>query len=331
MEEVNFDIKVDRNKEEYKLGLLKIAVEFLIDRQVRISNLERIRKILLKEIDNDIEMVHFLPLGIIDKFIELQKEDLFPYPFHKIIVFNIHKKLVVYIELFSTFQEFIILDSDYKGKNIFKCFMQKILKEEVNKVDIDYRRYYKERNLYFEPLGISLEEVELRYKKYKQFCKNDCLSREKWEWKLIQEENRKRKYFVDCYGYIQNAVGRVNNQFLLFSIVFNNKDFTYQRKNLYFNELVVKNLKQLNSNKFKSYWNFYCNLSLFYKVLKKYGMQEEKFFPYTYRKLFIKSNKIYFYPFVCKNVKLKMYQDNYYNFKLNKLEKYIKSQYYENK
>jgi hypothetical protein len=322
LKEVKFDVLIDRESEEYKLGLLKIAVEFVLEKGIFISNLEQIKKILLKKSKNNIEIIHFLPLGVLDKLIELQKEDLFPYPFHKIIVFNYATNLIVYIELFSTFQEYIILDTQYKGNDIFECFMQKILKEEELEVNIDYRRYYKERNLYFEPLGISLEEVEKRYKEYKQYCKDNCLSQEKWEWKLIKEETRKRKYLIYCNEYIQNAIQRVNNQFLFFPIIYN-KNFIYQKNNLYRNDNIVKKLKLMYKFENNNFLDFSYNNFLFYRI----NGEIETFIPDAYKKLFIKNQKQYFYPFICKDKKLKICQNRYYKFMLNKLEKYILGQY----
>ena len=328
--EVEFEVDINREIEEYKLGLLKMATEFAIFNNIKLSNFRKINNILLKKIKNDIEFVHFIPFGIIDKLIEIQKNDLSPYPFHKLMIFNINKKLIVYIELFSTFQEFIILDNNYTGENIYKCYMQKILKEEDYEISIDNRRYYKERNLYFEAIGIPLDEVEKRFEAYQEYCENNCLDRFQWEWKLIQEENRKRKYSTDCFDYIKRAVGMVINQINFFPIVYNNTTSKYLNERFFSNNCVVKEIKKIYKE--EKFIEIIKNVSIFYHINQ--NLYQEEFIPFNFRKIFYRINKVnkekkYYYIKTGRLNKISSFQKRYFNFKLEILENYIRANYYE--
>jgi len=184
-----------------KKGLAKIAIGFSCEKGILREDL-----ILALEINEDTKQgkiknnalaIPFYPLGIIDKLIEEQKNDFEHYPFHNLLLFTLDydpstsngkKILICYIELFSTFQWYIVLNDKYYGDSLYEYYVQQILKKGDYIVELG-RRYYKERSLILQPLGITEEYIDKKYNNRKDKNKN------RWniEEGLVQEETIKQK------------------------------------------------------------------------------------------------------------------------------------------
>lgn len=211
------------NNKAFKRGLAKIAIGFASKHNIQRENLPLVLKIDNKtkqgKILDEIPTIQFYPLGIIDRLIEIQKNEFEHYPFHNLILFTLDydpkianggKVLMCYIELFSTFQWYIILNDAYQGESIYEFYAQQILKKDDYIVELG-RRYYKERNIWLQPLGITEEYIEKKY--------NSREDRNKTRWDieedLIQEETIKQKYKFDFEGYVHDLVSGISNQVML--------------------------------------------------------------------------------------------------------------------
>jgi hypothetical protein len=201
--------------DDYKKGLAKIAIGFASKCGISRKDMPLVLSINNETqesfIADEICIIPFYPLGVIDSFLEDAKDQLKFYPLHNLIVFTTltnPKLLVCYIELFSTFQIYIILNDNYSGEEIYKYYGQRIMKEE-NYEFIPDRRYYKERNLFIQGLGITEDRIEKRLDKH-----NNAKSKEEVEHEIIKEEFVLQKYKFDFEEYISDTISYVSNQIM---------------------------------------------------------------------------------------------------------------------
>lgn len=246
----------------FKRGLAKIAIGFASKHGISRTDLPLVLDTNIKNgaIKDDISVIPFYPLGVIDYDIEQEKNKFGYYPTHTLIIFTTKttpKILVCYIELFSTFQMYVILNSDYAGNSIYEYYSQRISKKNDYKFEPD-RRHYKERNFILSDLGITEERITNAYNRQN----NENLekkSREQIEYEIIQEEYIKQKYRINFEDEIENNIGFIINT----KIAQNNKNT---------DEMI----------------DFKRNIDLFY-------VREEIFDISSYRNYFIYKNQIHDY------------------------------------
>ncbi|MBF2718808.1 hypothetical protein IP510_02770 [Psychrobacter sp. NG254] len=201
----SFDFKMDNYT--FKQGLAKIAVNYASFHEIPRDELNLVLQIEdnsntanFKEAKS---VMFFYPLGIIDKIIEDYKPKFQPYPIHTLILFNSilnPKLLVCYIELFSTYQYYVVLSDNYSGPSIYEFYTQKILPEE-EVVFEPYRQYYKDRSSILSSLNISKEELINAY-----LNKSDSESDEQVECKLITRKRNERRYDISLKKYLEDII-----------------------------------------------------------------------------------------------------------------------------
>lgn len=216
---VEFDFCLDNNF--FKKGLAKIAAGFASKYGVKREDMPfilDINKITKKaKIIDDLKIVPFYPLGIIDDLIEIQKHKFAHYPFHNLIIYTTPKNiagdkcLICYIELFSTFQYYVVLNDNYFGELKYEYYAQNIIKKD------DYifklgRRCYKERDIILSPLGITEEYMDMKFLNRK----DENIDRFKLEEAIIKEETIKQKYKFDFEGYVRNIIESIPNQITMY-------------------------------------------------------------------------------------------------------------------
>lgn len=291
---VEFPFNMDN--QAFKKGLSKIAIGFASNYGINRQNMPLILDIDKNtneaKIQDKILAIPFYPLGVIDKLIEVQKNEFEHYPFHNIILFTIDynpktskgkKVLICYIELFATFQWYVVLNEEYYGDSIHEFYAQQILKKDDYIVELG-RRYYKERNIWLEPLGITEEYINKKIRNQKL----KILSKLKWsqkssipliiqqpsiflnlksrfgiEHEIIQEETNKQKHKFDFEGYIQNTISGINSQVLIFK---DKEKFSHIKNDVtkfLNNEDIVSTYNKILSC-FEEDQNFMKNFFLFY-------------------------------------------------------------------
>ena len=119
----NFNI----DDKAFKQGIKKIAFNFAVEKQIPISLLKE--KVKIKTIDNNIEeivfdykIMPFLPLNPIDEQNELNSNfELY----HNLILFNEKNLLWCYVDLFNTFQYYVLLSENWRPDNIiYESYLQ---------------------------------------------------------------------------------------------------------------------------------------------------------------------------------------------------------------
>jgi len=322
------------NNKDFKRGLAKIAIGFASKHNIQREDLPLVLKIDNKtkcgKILDEIPAIQFFPLGIIDRLIEAQKNEFEHYPFHNLILFTLDydpkisngkKVLMCYIELFSTFQWYVILNDEYYGKSIYEIYAQQILKKDDYIVELG-RRYYKERNIWLQTLGITEEYIEKKYNNREDKTKSH------WdiEEALIQEETIKQKYKFNFESYIHDIIGKISNQVMIAQ--------QKEQCQKYFGQF-VNNKYLMNEyevfNKIENIKIFKQHLDLFFtqKYNEELDSYEEVFSILNYRRFFYhNSPKNYYTELLEKHQKLeelgalKIYSYN----KMNMLNNYIQNE-----
>lgn len=185
------------NPKSFKKGLAKIAIGFASKAGVNRDMFNLALDTVSNEIKNDITLVQFYPKSIFDEIVEKDKNHIRHYPSHTLVLFTSAANsalLICYVELFSTFQWYVILGDKYNGNPIYERYQQRVAKEE------DYlftpsRRHYKERGMILSSLGISQDRIDFAYQKQKDSPNRKSI--EEIEYQMIQEEHIKQKYHVE--------------------------------------------------------------------------------------------------------------------------------------
>lgn len=121
------------NMNSIYLGLTKIALEFAIESGLEVEDFKHLINEKEKTI-NEARVVSYYPVQDYEQIYEVGKsvhED--QYPIHCLKLFTQENELICYIEIFSTFQFYVILSTDYVGKNVDLEFAQRCIQKSFNK------------------------------------------------------------------------------------------------------------------------------------------------------------------------------------------------------
>ncbi len=148
---------------KFKLGLNKIATGFAIENGIDRNSLPCTLDTVNEEIIFSKNVVPFFPCGILDLMIEpfrivLEKD----FPTHTLMLFTDQSfpktKLICYVDLFSTFQHYVVLNHDYEGEPINKTYYQTIIKQFIPEINIRGTRW-KHLNILADSLGVDSNEM----------------------------------------------------------------------------------------------------------------------------------------------------------------------------
>lgn len=132
----------------YKQGMAKIAIGFAVANGIKREELECVLDVDNHQIQQRIALLPYMPWDFINGAIEevrLGSND-FRYLSHQIKLFNLEKRLFSYIEIFGTFQCYILLSENYHGESINKSYMQPIF--QLRREELKYLPRYKDLLLY---------------------------------------------------------------------------------------------------------------------------------------------------------------------------------------
>ena len=132
----------------YKQGMAKIAIGFAIANGVKPEELECILDFDNHKILQKIPLLPYMPWDFINGAIEevrFSSNDL-RYLCHQIKLFNLENRLFCYVEIFGTFQCYILLSEKYNGKGINQSYMQPIF--QLKREELPFLPRYKYLLLY---------------------------------------------------------------------------------------------------------------------------------------------------------------------------------------
>ena len=153
--------KINIDKKALKKGFGKIAFDYALYCGIDINQINKIFDANEKQIIEDYLFIPFVPLNIFDKKIEEAKNYELK---HSLRLFSCQNFLFCYIELFSTFQYYVLLSDSYSGPLVYNDFSQKTSVKEKN-IDFSINRQ-KDILLY-------VKKFNLDIKKISEQCNND--------------------------------------------------------------------------------------------------------------------------------------------------------------
>ncbi len=142
---IYFTQGADKFNERLRLGFNKIALGFAMYAGVPRTQVPRVLELDAHgqgKLINSQNLIPFFPIGALDGQIELRRPCLEAhYPSHTLILFSQPREkggqaLFCYVDLFSTFQYYVLLNEDYQGSPIYKSYHQATIKFVRDRVDL---------------------------------------------------------------------------------------------------------------------------------------------------------------------------------------------------
>lgn len=200
--------KFDVNSPSFYNGIKKIAFNFAIDKNIPYDKMKNNIKIekegsIVKDISFNFKSVPFYPLSPIDEFLELNYHiELF----HFLLLFNIKNRLWCYVDLFNTFQFYILLSEDWDQElNIHETYFQQV--QTISRDILPIECYSpKDLNMLAQEYNVSFTN-----KKYKQIYNE------------IKEAKRKKELKSDAALFFSSRLS-CPNLILLFQDMLKEKD-----------------------------------------------------------------------------------------------------------
>lgn len=148
---LNFSEGMSDFNDCFKEGFVKMAVEYALHKGIA---REKLDAALTLHDDNsasvnfdNIPVFPFVPMDRFNNVYELHRDEIEKlYPSHTLMLFNNGKKLLCYIDLFSTFQYYVLLSENYTDEDVYCCYYQPLFEQRVP------HRYTKEE---LEGMGMS--------------------------------------------------------------------------------------------------------------------------------------------------------------------------------
>ena len=148
----------DLQNSAFQTGMAKIAFNYAISQNVDFKLLESGLKIeksgnIVNSIKYDYKILPFCPMNPIDTNIELNCNKF--EPFHNIILFSQHNELWCYVDLFNTFQYYVLLSDRLPDEQkIYANYTQTLQKLDRTAPDLSDLRKPKDILIYAQQYGV---------------------------------------------------------------------------------------------------------------------------------------------------------------------------------
>ncbi|CAM1355568.1 HNH endonuclease [Tenacibaculum ascidiaceicola] len=172
-----FSKKVEDFNDKFVYGLIKIVTEFAYLKGIKREDLKRCLDTQKNQLIFTKNVIPFYPIGVVDHYFEQYRVVLEKnYPSHTLILYteeNIDgtKRLTCYIDLFSTFQYYVVINDSYIGEEVFETYYQHLNKGKIKSPDLSNYEY-KELLAIAQDYDIDLSKIKIERPKlddYKKF------------------------------------------------------------------------------------------------------------------------------------------------------------------
>lgn len=185
---VNFNF----NSIAFKKGLAKIAFNYAIHNGINADDMNMIFEPQNRKLIDKLTIIPYLPMTHFDTFFEacLPKR-----LFHALRIFNNNSCLYVYIELFATFQFYILISDTYKHNHIDNYYCNYIENNELPNEGLrkDLTPYdFKDADIILEQYNLDIEDIQQSVCKMSEYKNGDHGA----NWTLICKEIGNRAYEV---------------------------------------------------------------------------------------------------------------------------------------
>jgi len=134
------ELKFSLDNKVFKQGLAKIAAGFASIKKVPRKNLKMVIDIGTKKFRDKIIVAPSIPASPLENDFEMKASKSAYYPIHGLVLSGSKTERLLYchIELFSTFQWYVLLDDDYDGEDIHHTYAYRL----IDNSDIDFSEYF---------------------------------------------------------------------------------------------------------------------------------------------------------------------------------------------
>lgn len=193
------NLEFNLSNDDFVLGFKKIAFNYAVMCGIHPSKLDLVFDWEKREFKNEKQgIIPFIPMNYFDERIELYTEnDLI----HSLILFNFENSLCAYIDLFNTFQYYVLLSESYDGDPVYKNYCQRLEKRDFNEEKIKQSvkvSDYKDAHILSMQYGIPLNNP----KKNKDEKSNVIESPFERIEKEAFEKIRKQTYEIDFHKWV---------------------------------------------------------------------------------------------------------------------------------
>lgn len=186
----------------FKRGISKIAFNYAIHCNISADRLERIFDDSEKELISNPIVIPFFPLSLFDIVMEKQPSKRL---FHAVRIFNHKNMLFAYVELFSTFQQYVLLSEKYdfvRYGNIDEGYGNFIETNEKTDEKILMPKNYKDVDIICQQYNLNVEEY--KNKKLESAVLFETIGKQAYE-KL-----RKKPYIIGYEQLINQQYGETD-------------------------------------------------------------------------------------------------------------------------
>lgn len=199
------------DNEFYKKGMAKIAFNFAVYSDVEMNKLNWVFDSKNKELMNKPIVIPFVPMTLFDSIIESQ--DTYEL-FHVLRLFNYKNFFYACIELFSTFQVYVLLPDDFSGE-IYKEYCQVINKNDSEKhknelMDSLNILDYKDADIIATQYQIDIKKVVSDLKEYHGYQEENINIVFEQIQKIAYEKIRKRSYERNYLEMLNEKYAKAN-------------------------------------------------------------------------------------------------------------------------
>lgn len=224
---------VNLDNESFKKGFEKIAFDYALYCGIKVENLEKIFDMSGNKLIDDFYFIPFVPLNIFDE--KLEESILYELK-HILRLFSIKNYLFCYIELFSTFQYYVLLSDSYSGPEVYNDFCQKT---SIKETEISFSIHRQKDVL------ILASQYNLDLKKISKICDNDIdkIAKE------VERQARNKYNSENNEISYENEINSLIDAELLLKLKKDKKDF-FAFSRLYNFYTCVLNNSELNVGEF---------------------------------------------------------------------------------
>lgn len=201
-----YNFELDNNA--FKKGFAKIAFNYAIDIGLEPYELEKVFDNNRKQFLEDLIIIPFYPLTLFDKLMETQPiQNLY----HVVRIFNIKNYLYAYVELFNTFQHYVLLSEkfDYINKKELDQFRANLIEKHKNINEEDMNslipKNIEEALIFAKDYGIDLDNLQKT--KHHQNLKE-----------LFKDIGRQAFEIIRKEPYEKNYIDLLNNNYKSFRL-----------------------------------------------------------------------------------------------------------------
>lgn len=201
------------DNDAFKLGLSKIAFNYAIHCEVPTCCLDKIFDCSTKKLINKPIVIPFIPMTLFDTTMEMHPVERI---FHAVRIFNCGNFLYAYIELFNTFQHYILLSNKYdfvKYGNIDKSYSNIIEMNEPLEKDLLESvtpRDFKDADIIRGQYNIDTDQLLEDLREYHNY---DCLDRFEQLNMLFTHIGKKAYEKIRIQSYIKEYKELINHHY----------------------------------------------------------------------------------------------------------------------